>query len=42
MRTRRALQILVPVDLLVAIFTLLAAVRPDWVIATLDVLFGRQ
>jgi hypothetical protein len=39
MSTRRALQILIPVDLLVLAFTLLSAVRPEWVTAALDSLY---
>jgi hypothetical protein len=40
MSTKRALQILVPVDALVLVFTLLSAVRPDWVAARLDALWS--
>jgi len=39
MSTRRALQILIPVDLLVLAFTLLSAVRPECVTAALDFLY---
>jgi len=42
MSTKRALQILVPVDLLVLALTFLSAVRPDWVIAGLDFLYQRD
>jgi hypothetical protein len=42
MSTRRALQILIPVDLLILAFTFLSAVRPEWVTAALDVLHGRD
>ena len=40
MSTRRALQIAVPVDALVLVFTLLSAIRPDWVAAKLDALWA--
>ena len=42
MGTKQALQILIPVDLLVIAFTFLSAVRPEWVTAALDFLYLRE
>jgi hypothetical protein len=42
MNTRRALQILIPVDLLVVAFTFLSAVRPEWVTAALDFVYRQD
>jgi hypothetical protein len=42
MSTRRALLILIPVDLLVLAFTYLSAVRPQWVSAALDLLYRQE
>jgi hypothetical protein len=42
MNTRRALLILVPVDLLVLAFAYLSAVRPEWITAALDVLYRQD
>jgi hypothetical protein len=42
MNTRRALQILIPIDLLVLAFAYLSAVRPEWVTAALDLLYRQE